>query len=342
MNIRQLKKEELLLLAAELGMDISHKLRKPEIRTAIDEVGFEEDEITYAWEKIHPESKTREEAKERERKEREEEKQHEIQMEEMRREIQQLRVQQARYNLRNFKEGENIECFLAYFEQVCAEIELDRDFWPLSLLGVFPGNVSCCLARLSDQDFSNYDEAKSALLRHFGIPVEHERESPNDDQQSARKEDETAGAGDIVKPEEEIVPIYPTEIQVDNQALSCDDKHVKEADEIASSGDIIKPEEEIFPISPKDLQEGDWPPEKKPRIQRPRSAEARVLRRSDASRLLSLPVAIVLVGNVNLGSQKATHSRSVFPGAMTPTERAHITSRLRMCSNGLLTVVPQA
>ncbi|KAH7981077.1 hypothetical protein HPB49_021368 [Dermacentor silvarum] len=259
MDIRVLKKEELLLLAAELGMDISHKLRKPKIRTVIDEVGLKEDELTYAWEKIRREGKKGRKSrivrqKNARKKEREEEKQHEIQMEEMRQEIERLRVQQARFNLHNFKEGENIECFLALFEQVCTEIELDRDFWPLSLLGVLHSNVSYCLARISDEDFSNYDKANSALLRHFGIAVEHKRESPNDVQQSARKEDETPGAGDVVKPEEEIVPISPTEIQEDRQALNCDDQSVKEADEPSGSGEVVKSEEKFFLIFPTEIK----------------------------------------------------------------------------------------
>ncbi|KAH6921181.1 hypothetical protein HPB50_027829 [Hyalomma asiaticum] len=57
MDITVLRKEEVLLLAAELRMDINSRLRKPEIRTAIEEVGFEEDELTDAWEKICRERK---------------------------------------------------------------------------------------------------------------------------------------------------------------------------------------------------------------------------------------------------------------------------------------------
>ncbi|KAH8023109.1 hypothetical protein HPB51_010893 [Rhipicephalus microplus] len=52
MDIGVLKKEELLLLAVELSLDINSRLRKPEIRSAIIEGGFEEDELSEAWEKI--------------------------------------------------------------------------------------------------------------------------------------------------------------------------------------------------------------------------------------------------------------------------------------------------
>ncbi|KAH7957394.1 hypothetical protein HPB52_018544 [Rhipicephalus sanguineus] len=51
MDIRKLTKDELLLLAEELGVEVSQKMRKPEIRCAIQEVDFEEDEIAEAWEK---------------------------------------------------------------------------------------------------------------------------------------------------------------------------------------------------------------------------------------------------------------------------------------------------
>ncbi|KAH7951923.1 hypothetical protein HPB52_015444 [Rhipicephalus sanguineus] len=63
MDIRKLT-DELLLLAEELGVEVSQKMRKPEIRCAIQEVDFEEDEIAEAWEKICRIEKERAEARE--------------------------------------------------------------------------------------------------------------------------------------------------------------------------------------------------------------------------------------------------------------------------------------
>ncbi|KAH6935657.1 hypothetical protein HPB50_007475 [Hyalomma asiaticum] len=79
MDITVLRKEELLLLAAVLGMDINSRLRKPEIRAAIEEVGFEEDELTDAWEEICRERNER--AEEKEKQEKREQRQAEIGLE---------------------------------------------------------------------------------------------------------------------------------------------------------------------------------------------------------------------------------------------------------------------
>ncbi|KAH6919808.1 hypothetical protein HPB50_029203 [Hyalomma asiaticum] len=87
MDITVLRKEELLLLAEELGMDINSRLRKPEIRAAIEEVGFEEDELRDAWEKICRERNER--AEEKEKQEKREQRQAEI-------ELERIKLEQAR------------------------------------------------------------------------------------------------------------------------------------------------------------------------------------------------------------------------------------------------------
>ncbi|KAH6931537.1 hypothetical protein HPB50_025140 [Hyalomma asiaticum] len=65
MDIRKLTKDELLLLAGELGVEVNQKMRKPEIRCAIQEIDFEEDEIEEAWDKICRIEKEKAEARER-------------------------------------------------------------------------------------------------------------------------------------------------------------------------------------------------------------------------------------------------------------------------------------
>lgn len=52
----------------------------------------------------------------------------------------------------------------------------------VGLLGVLPGNVACVLARLSDDEYQNYDIAKRALFRRIGIPFESDREAQSDGQ----------------------------------------------------------------------------------------------------------------------------------------------------------------
>lgn len=68
-------------------MDINSRLRKPEIRAPIEEVGFEEDELTDAWKKICRERNER--AEEKEKQEKREQRHAEI-------ELERIKLEQAR------------------------------------------------------------------------------------------------------------------------------------------------------------------------------------------------------------------------------------------------------
>ncbi|KAH6947069.1 hypothetical protein HPB50_016988 [Hyalomma asiaticum] len=98
MDIRKLTKDELLLLAGELGVEVNQKMRKPEIRCAIQEIDFEEDEIEEAWDKICRIEKEKAEA--RERVELREQRQAELELEREQRkielELERLKLEQAR------------------------------------------------------------------------------------------------------------------------------------------------------------------------------------------------------------------------------------------------------
>ncbi|KAH7980039.1 hypothetical protein HPB49_012805 [Dermacentor silvarum] len=185
MNLKALKRPELLNLARELGLQIAESKRKPEIIEAIEAVGADDDELEECLESIEhkEEERKRLEAKEEHEREQEQKREeHRIRIEEIRQKIQFLRGQQVRSRLGVFKVGENLESFLALFEKVCAEVQLDRENWSFELYNVFPFNVSCVLSRLSDDECRNYDTAKRALFRQLGIPVESDRKDQGDEQ----------------------------------------------------------------------------------------------------------------------------------------------------------------
>lgn len=191
MDIGVLKKEELLLLAVELSLDINSRLRKPEIRSAIIEGGFEEDELSEAWEKICEEKKQREEekrerAEEKERQERREQRQAEI-------ELERIKLEQARLArsadaapphtenlkmtslLQPYKTGEDIGLYLINFERICEKHSFHQDTWPERLLALLPGEASQVVARLSAAEAGVYSSVKSTLLAKYRLSTEEFR-----------------------------------------------------------------------------------------------------------------------------------------------------------------------
>lgn len=195
MDIRKLTKDELLLLAEELGVEVSQKMRKPEIRCAIQEVDFEEDEIAEAWEKICRIEKERAEA--RERKEQREQRQAELELEREQRkielELERIRLEQARLAsgasvaaassdhvkmtslLQPFSVGNDIGLYLVNFERMCERHSFTRDTWPQRLLALLPGEASQVVARLSAGEAGDYDLVKSSLLSKYKLSTEEFR-----------------------------------------------------------------------------------------------------------------------------------------------------------------------
>ncbi|KAH6927339.1 hypothetical protein HPB50_001990 [Hyalomma asiaticum] len=185
MDITVLRKEELLLLAAELGMDINSRLRKPEIRAAIKEVGFEEDELTDAWEKICRERNER--AEEKEKQEKREQRQAEIELERIK--LEQTRLARSADAaplppaesvkmtnlLQPYKTGDDIGLYLVNFERICEKYSFHRDTWPKRLLALLPGEASQVVARLSAAEAGEYSSVKSSLLAKYRLSTEEFR-----------------------------------------------------------------------------------------------------------------------------------------------------------------------
>ncbi|KAH7985431.1 hypothetical protein HPB49_026422 [Dermacentor silvarum] len=87
MNLKALKKPELLNLARELGLQIAESKRKPEIIEAIEAVGADDDELEECLESIEHKEEERKRLEAKEEHEREQERkreEHRIRIEEIR------------------------------------------------------------------------------------------------------------------------------------------------------------------------------------------------------------------------------------------------------------------
>ncbi|XP_077544423.1 uncharacterized protein LOC144156323 [Haemaphysalis longicornis] len=211
MNLKALKKPQLLELAKELRLDVTDALRKPELIQAILAVGADDDELSECIEAINDRETAKRQAAEaeaeRQREERERQKQE--QQEERRREHELLldrenlqhelemkcldveasrprrqsggSVQSAATErptlrmcdlMRPYKVGEDIGLFLVNFERTCERAQFSRDSWPQKLLTLLPGEASDVMARLPKEEAQDYQKVKSSFLRKYRLSAE--------------------------------------------------------------------------------------------------------------------------------------------------------------------------
>ncbi|XP_077559123.1 uncharacterized protein LOC144174347 [Haemaphysalis longicornis] len=199
MNLKALKKPQLLELAKELRLDVTDALRKPELIEAILAVGADDDELSECIELINDRETDKRQAAEaeRQREEREEKKreqeqeerkrQHELEMKRLDVEASRPRrqsgssVQSAATErptlrmcdlMRPYKVGEDIGLFLVNFERTCERAQFSRDSWPQKLLTLLPGEASDVMARLPKEEAEDYQKVKSSLLRKYRLSAE--------------------------------------------------------------------------------------------------------------------------------------------------------------------------
>lgn len=172
MNLKALKKPELLNLAKELGIEIDKTKRKPVIIEAIEAIGADDEELEECLEGIAEKEEQRRRIEERARNEEADRREkHRIEMQNLERKIQSLREDRVRALMHKFRDGESIKCFLETYEQVCAEVELSREYWSYPLLFLIPSKVSEVLGRLPKEQFEHYESAKRALFERCGVTV---------------------------------------------------------------------------------------------------------------------------------------------------------------------------
>ncbi|XP_077562560.1 uncharacterized protein LOC144178493 [Haemaphysalis longicornis] len=201
MNLKALKKPQLLELAKELRLDVTDALRKPELIQAIFAVGADDDKLSECIELINgretakrqaaeAEAEAERQREEREDRKREQERQHELEMKRL--DVQASRprresdssapsVQSAATErptlrmcdlMRPYKVGEDIGLFLVNFERTCERAQFSRDSWPQKLLTLLPGEASDVMARLPKEEAEDYEKVKSSLLRKYRLSAE--------------------------------------------------------------------------------------------------------------------------------------------------------------------------
>nr|XP_037275213.1 uncharacterized protein LOC119167790 [Rhipicephalus microplus] len=190
MNLKLLRKAELLQLAKELRSDVSDALRKPELIEAISALEAEEDELTECLEIIREREAAKRQAEERreqQEKEQREERNHALELKRLEVEIERVRTagQRSEANsagvhislkmtelIRPYKLGEDIGLFLVNFERTCEKQGFSRESWPQRLLTLLPGEAAEVIARLSTEEVDDYDKVKSSLLRKYRLSAE--------------------------------------------------------------------------------------------------------------------------------------------------------------------------
>ncbi|KAK8769088.1 hypothetical protein V5799_014447 [Amblyomma americanum] len=210
MDLKSLRKPKLLELARELGLDVSDKLRKPELLRAILELEAEDDELSECLETIEEreqkekeererkeqkekderERKEQKEKEERERKEQKEkekeerDRQHALEMKRLEVEMERARNGSQAHGagervsfkmtdlMRPFKLGEDIGLFLVNFERTCEKQGFSRETWPQRLLTLLPAEAADVVARLKREEAEDFDQVKSSLLKKYRLSAE--------------------------------------------------------------------------------------------------------------------------------------------------------------------------
>ncbi|XP_077535981.1 uncharacterized protein LOC144148299 [Haemaphysalis longicornis] len=174
MNLKSLRKPQLLELAKMLGLSLGDEKRKPEIIEAIEAVGADDDELSEGLELM----------KER--------RADELEMKRLELEILKARsgsgVGEASSGggvklsfkmkdlMQPFKVGEDMGLFLVNFERTCEKVDFPRDTWPQRLLTLLPCEAADVVARLTRQEAEDYSKVKACLLKKYRLSAEAYRQ----------------------------------------------------------------------------------------------------------------------------------------------------------------------
>ncbi|GFW21485.1 CCHC-type domain-containing protein [Trichonephila clavipes] len=130
------KKQDLVLLAEELGQKVSDKMTNIELRNIIIGSKDYEEEFVRAQLSVILEERLERESEEK--------------------------IQQQR----EFEDGD-IVLFLTLFERQAKRIGVEKTNWVSALLARMPPDITQLIARESEDKFDNYDYIKGVLLKRF-------------------------------------------------------------------------------------------------------------------------------------------------------------------------------
>ncbi|GFW96235.1 retrovirus-related Pol polyprotein from transposon opus [Trichonephila clavipes] len=173
------KKQDLVLLAEELGQKVSDKMSNIELRNII--IGSKDYEEEFVRDQL---SVILEERLERESEEKIQQ-QREFELEKMRLEIERSRFDSENLSplktsvsdlikiIPNFdiRDGD-IVLFLTLFERQAKRIGVEKTNWVSALLARMPPDITQLIARESEDKFDNFDYIKGVLLKRFKMSPE--------------------------------------------------------------------------------------------------------------------------------------------------------------------------
>lgn len=191
MNLKGLKKPQLLELARELGLQIAETRRKPEIIDEIEGLGANEEELRECLDAIELRKEELREEREREEQKRREEREERERMERHAIEMKRLEVELVKAQSSNgasavarekerrmtdlmpsYAVGGDMGLFLVHFERTCEREKFAKDTWPQRLLTLLPCEVADIIARMGKEDAEDYDRVKASLLKKYRLSAE--------------------------------------------------------------------------------------------------------------------------------------------------------------------------
>ncbi|GFY14540.1 uncharacterized protein TNCV_4827441 [Trichonephila clavipes] len=167
------KKEDLLELATELGLEATVDMTKPMLKDLITKsAGYDEENTKLMYEGIVEERKEREVLEERKR-------QGNLELEKLRIEAQIGLNQEilSRNNrtpsylnlLPKFDMKEDFSLYLILFERQACMMNVPKEFWVSHLLGLFLQEITQLIAREPKQEARDYDPVRSLLFKRFKL-----------------------------------------------------------------------------------------------------------------------------------------------------------------------------
>ncbi|GFY24007.1 transposon Tf2-6 polyprotein [Trichonephila clavipes] len=176
------KKEDLLELATELGLEATVDMTKPMLKNLITKsAGYDEEDAKLMYEGIVEERKERELLEERKRRDN-------LELEKLRIEAQiglnqeilsrnnRIPSNESNKLLPKFDMKEDISLCLILFERQACMMNVPKEFWVSHLLGLLPQEITQLIAREPEQEARDYDHVRSLLLKRFKLTPEKFRQ----------------------------------------------------------------------------------------------------------------------------------------------------------------------
>ncbi|GFT61273.1 peptidase A2 domain-containing protein [Trichonephila clavipes] len=176
------KKEDLLELATELGLEATVDMTKPMLKNLITKsAGDDVEDTKLMYEGIFEERKERKLLEERKRRDN-------VELEKLRIEAQiglneeilsrNDRTPSNELNklLSKFDIKEDISLYLILFERQACMMNVPKEFWVSHLLDLLPQEITQLIAREPEQEARDYDHVRSLLLKRFKLTPEEFRQ----------------------------------------------------------------------------------------------------------------------------------------------------------------------